>query len=821
MADLRFTLNYNTPNPRTVNPRYSDKLSLEVGHDSNEEYYREKLSGTLTFVNDDYTYIMSKTLDTKFPLLIEYEQNGIWYTLLYCYFYQTNCDIDADNKILSVTPTTDDDYEEFIGGLDKEYDLVKLAPKITPVMLDKRPCLQFYALGDTKLTNILSNMSWEQDCNEERDHDVLVNTCHFKKWDDFVSGAVSGTHTPSIPNLFSGSVAGQTGTSKFWSVQSGSYYLKIDYDENTKILDIIIDNGNTTLFRVTESNVQVLAFPRTAILNAVAGSGATGTCIVNLDIIQLYVRMMCDVATVLGTETQDIPLNDIVDNNRNYSKVVPIPQGGALAVGANDQLSSTPTEWGIWQPNQYYTELPFVGGIVLPVCKHRWSRVSYWIGCGDEVQDAEAEGRQPAKLKDAYLLTDVIDALLNEISPGRTLSSNFLTLANNPLNTDYSGDKDLGLLYIAPKSNVLEIGYTQPAQKAPITLRQVLDMLRSAYRCYWMLESTISLRIEHIKWFRLGGRYTGSPNVGVDLTAKKTVRNNKNWDYETYKYKYDKPEMPCRYEFGWATETTEPFSGRPLVMNSNFVNLASVEKISAPNFDADIDYLLLNPSAFSKDGFAIMKAYQQNIIGSPITVYGSLLIPRKTILWYDAEVAETVEVDYTTVGSGTIYAADRGGNNIAQLDFWNTNDTSHAQWSLPAGTVRIVIDLPVGSSFSLEGFGPSIRKVTYRDWYPDPYNTAKKVVMQNGFLSFAFLPRYYDYDMPCLNYNIGEGAIAYPMIAKGVSKKKTQSVTVPQALNFNAMNVVNTNLGYGKIRKMTINLSSEAAETTLEFDTQP
>lgn len=820
MADLRFTLNYDSANPRTVYPKYSDKLAIDVGHDSNEEYYREKLSGTLTFVNDDYTYITTKTLDTKFTLLIEYKQLGSWFTLLYCYFYQTDCDIDADNKILSVTPTTDDGYEEFIGGLDKEYDLVKLAPKITPVMLDKRPCLQFYALGDTKLTNILSNMSWEQDCNEERDHDVLVNTCHFRKWDDFVSGVVSGTHTPSVPTLFSSSYTAQTGTSKFWSIQSGSYYLKIDYDGNAQTLDIFIQNGNVTLFEMVEHNVSVLAFPRTAILNAVAGSGATGQCIVNLDIIQLYVRMMCDVDTLLGVETKDLPLNDIVENNRNYSKVSPVPQGGALAVGANDILSNTPTEWGIYQPNQYYTELSYIGGIVLPVCRHRWSRVSYWIGCGQEVQDAEAEGRQPAKLKDAYLLTDVINALLNEISPGRTLTSSFLLTANNPINTDYPGDEDIGRLIIAPKSNVLEIGYTQAAQKAPITLRQILDMLRSAYRCYWLLQGTSGFRIEHIKWFRLGGRYTGSPIVGVDLTAKKTVRNNKYWDYETYKYKYDKPEMPCRYEFGWATETTLPFSGRPLVMNSGFVNLSSVEKINVPNCDADIDYLLLNPGAFSKDGFAIMKAQQQNIIASPITVYGSLLITVKTIIIYNTDANELVDVDYTCVGSGTIYATDGAGNIISQLDSWNTNDSVATTWTIPAGTARIVADLPSGSSFTLENFEPPIPKVTYRNFYPNPYDTTKKVVMQNGYLSFAFLPRYYDYDMPCKSYNIGEGAIAYPMIAKGVSKKKTQSVTVPQALNFDAMNVVNTNLGYGKIRKMNINLSSEAAETTLEYDTK-
>lgn len=825
MTEYRFTLSYvymNNLHTRVVKPKYGEKVAIDVGHDSNEEYYREKLSGSLTFCNDDFSFVRNQaanSLDTKFSLLIEYNNTGSWFTLLNCYFYWTDCDINEEDKIFTITPNTDDSYDKFLGGIDKEYDLIKLAPKMTPVMLDKRPCLQIYALGDTKISCFLSNMWWEADCNEERDESKLTNDYHFAKWDDFISGVVSGTHTPSIPNLFSGSVAGQTGTSKFWSVQSGSYYLKIDYDENTEILDIIIDNGNTTLFRVTESNVQALAFPRTAILNAVAGSGATGKCTVNLDVLQLYARMISDVDTLLGVETKDLPLNDIVENNRNYTKVSPVSQGGALAVGANEILSNDPTEWGIWQPNQYYTEMTYIGGVVLPVCKHRWSRVSYWIGCGDEVKNAEEEGRRTVTLKDAYLLTDVINALLNEIDPGRILASNFL-VTNNPLNTDYLGDEDIGLIYIAPKSNLLNIGYEEPAQKAPISLRQVLDMLRNTYRCYWQLEGTGNLRIEHIDWFRKGGRYTGATPNQIDLTTATTVRNNKTWDYETKKYKYDKPDMPCRYEFGWESETTLPFSGRPLVMDSGFVNPESVEKIGINGFDADIDYLLLNPGGISKDGFAIMKAYFENILSRPITVIYAALIPYWTILQYSAEVAESVEISATVSGSGTVYAADRYGNIISTLDSWNSPSTYSMTWTLPAGTAKILVQLNAGGVFTLESFEPSTRKVTYRDWTPIFYDTSRTISVQNGFMAFSLLQRYYAYDLPCRKYSIGEGTYAQPMTARGVSKRKTQEVTVPKALEIDVMKTINTSLGYGKIRKMNINLSSEAAETTLEYDTE-
>ena len=42
----------------------------------------------------------------------------------------------------------------------------------------------------------------------------------------------------------------------------------------------------------------------------------------------------------------------------------------------------------------------------------------------------------------------------------------------------------------------------EPAQTAPITLKNVLNMLRDCFRCYWFIDDQNRFRVEHIQFFR-------------------------------------------------------------------------------------------------------------------------------------------------------------------------------------------------------------------------------------------------------------------------------------------------------------------------------
>ena len=64
--------------------------------------------------------------------------------------------------------------------------------------------------------------------------------------------------------------------------------------------------------------------------------------------------------------------------------------------------------------------------------------------------------------------------------------------------------------------------------------------------------------------------------------------------------------MPERYEYEWMDDSTDIFKGEAIEVLSSFVDEGQVEEITVDAFNADIDYMMLNPSNVSEDGFALM-----------------------------------------------------------------------------------------------------------------------------------------------------------------------------------------------------------------------
>lgn len=132
-------------------------------------------------------------------------------------------------------------------------------------------------------------------------------------------------------------------------------------------------------------------------------------------------------------------------------------------------------------------------------------------------------------------------------------------------------------------------------------------MLKNVYGCYWFIENN-NLRIEHISFFENGGAYTGERQVGADLTQMVNPRSGKTWAFMTGEWQYSKAEMTERYEYQWMDESTEMFRGQPIEVVGTFIERGKIEDITISGFNADIDYILMNPSDVSEDGFAIMAA---------------------------------------------------------------------------------------------------------------------------------------------------------------------------------------------------------------------
>lgn len=604
---------FSTSTARRVAPIYGDDLAIEWAKESGEQFYRAKLSGNLSFVGADYDWIMSQAFDTVIYVTIRQSSNSpvenlkTWATLWSGSFMRTDATIDTDNKIFTVQPVVVDEYEDVIAGLDKEYNLVTLAPVVQPVTIQKRPLIQVYIPGDNIVSCFLSQMYWEQDVTKAvTDENALTSTYHFSRASRFAeimvtaqggaSTALSGLYVGSITAGASGSGVLEQGTFR----KSGTNY-NIQYIRQTTNAEITevyyFYNGSALLYSYVGSdsisNKQITLNPST---------GLTGSLLLDINVVGVYMRYLVNVTMINDVECFPIPSNDIVENNRNYKYCCGYDVDLAVI---SDNLSDEPTEWGMNDSGKYFLP-PGTGVGYYPIGRSLWQNASLWFHFYALDWVLEEKARAPFVLRDNYELASVINVLLQEFAPGitheaTTAYSQFLYSSTNPI----SGHSFS--LSITPKTNIINGEYQDPTNKAVITLRNIMDALANMYKCYWFVDGG-KFRIEQIQWFRNGGSYTGSPVVGFDLTKMTNVRNGKAWDYQMAKYSFDKIEMPERYQFSWSDDSTDLFDGNPIDIVSNYVEKGNIEEIQVTKFTSDVDLMLLNPSAISEDGFAIFAA---------------------------------------------------------------------------------------------------------------------------------------------------------------------------------------------------------------------
>lgn len=598
---------------RRVNPIYKDDLAKELELETGQQFYRAKLSGKINFVRDDYDFINDKSFDTEFIFRIEQSDDGglSFFPYYTGKFMKTDCEWNNDDKKVTVQPDVYDQYNNVLAGLEKEYNLIELAPQITQLNYKKRPLIQIYIPGDSVVSCFLSGMYWEQDANVVTDRNALLNTYYFALCNLLKEINVTGTTNPNVNGLYSGrmSISNNVFTGTMRPNVSNGYYIyvsqvyippffsavtvQIRQSSDDKVMYSYIANigGNNPW-----DNADFDA-------HAVSGSGATGSAHCEMATYSIYARYLCDVEQVLNVDTYPLPTDDIVEDNRNYNRVVRY----ALDIAyISNQSSTEPSQWGIRDDGTYFMPPYSISGdIFYPIARSTWRYASIWFAFYLADWLLEEDARSPYTLRDANPISSVISVLLQKIAPGITHEgteeySRFLYGANRPL-----GNYNFTLL-LTQKTNVTKGDYDRPAQKAPITLQQVTNMLRDCFRCYWYIENN-KFKIEHIQFFRNGGSYN-SATIGVDLTKLQNIRNGKNWSFATNSWSFDKVDMPERYQFEWMDDVTEPFEGNPIEVISKYVTAGKIETINISNFTSDIDYMILNPGSVSDDGFALFAA---------------------------------------------------------------------------------------------------------------------------------------------------------------------------------------------------------------------
>ena len=98
-----------------------------------------------------------------------------------------------------------------------------------------------------------------------------------------------------------------------------------------------------------------------------------------------------------------------------------------------------------------------------------------------------------------------------------------------------------------------------------------------------------------------------------------------------------------------------------------------------------------------------------------------------------------------------------------------------------------------------------------------PVSGLQTAKMQNGRLAFVALqPMFLISDMPSWNIKVN----GLQTTAKGIQRKKEQKVNIPVGTTEpNLQLLVQTGIGVGEIKTMSVGLSSRMAKTTLRYDT--
>lgn len=623
MAEYRFILRYNAGD-HIARPIWKSDMAKEYAFESGQMFRRATLSGDLVFLDKDYDWIMQQPFAAKIivNLQVSWANNGVYVNYWQGEFYRTDCTINVDDKSIKVKPNVSDKYNAILAGLEKEYDLIPLKPAIQAVKMKRRPMLQIYTAGESIVSCFLGGMAWEQDVSDNTYTTTqLKDDFHFGAIGQFVQITFAGTPPEGLGGSFNGmwQHGSFQGEWDDFSNEQGVYYMAyfqyISIDpmtsERSYVNGLRIYAIGTTTPVLWEYKQE---YPESGGYNGYQPIPATFTMIgqggrENLSASWTGVDILGRFVTAFKPSgAYDIPSDDIVTYNRNYRYCIPYTNSGIVRM--TNRVSDYPTEWGKRGDGKYY-EKPYLNAdeqlVVMaqyPIARSGWQTSSIWLQWNAGMTVDEEQLSKQMTLRDAYTLEAVIAALLSQVAPSITFAatnaySQFL-YGSNPLYNSW------GRLVVTPKSNIMVAEYSQPAQKAMITLQEVFNMLKNALGCYWFIDDNNRLRIEHISYFKNGGSYSGTPAVQVNVNDLINSRNGHSWALGTSTYSYDKMDMSERYEFSWADETTTPFTGKAIEVLSPFVQQGKIEEVNIAKFNSDIDYIMLNPSNVSEEGFALM-----------------------------------------------------------------------------------------------------------------------------------------------------------------------------------------------------------------------
>lgn len=338
---------------------------------------------------------------------------------------------------------------------------------------------------------------------------------------------------------------------------------------------------------------------------------------------KFYLRYLTSLNSFNGVITDDRPDNDISSTSINYKKISREVDTTRCIVNPNwfqleesiygkVKCAALPNSENYYY-SQYDSALP--NTLEIPISQRYWFCWSIWYSYSDNVNDYELNNSEVVTIADNYKLADVISLMLSQDSQvihQETIDfSEFFYSSTNPL------DETSLIPIITPKSNVANIFYTDPARKGLLKLKELLTALATTHNVYWHVENINDqkrLKLEHISWYEKGGNYSNN-NLSLDLTTTYDGRNQKALDFDQNKFSYNKSDMPQRWEYSWADDVSEVFTGEAINTVGDHVSEGNVISMNTGKLTSDID-MIINRDNISLDGFAFIMAELDGIIYS-------------------------------------------------------------------------------------------------------------------------------------------------------------------------------------------------------------
>ena len=642
-----------------VNPHYKE-IKKKYKKENNQLFFRESLEGKINLFGKDYQIVKNASLEDALYFYI-YRNDSI---LIKASFNKSDCVFNDTKKSVELKLSYSDKYSKILDKYDNTYDIIKLAPQISPIMLTKRCIIQIYVQGANVVSSYASGSYWETEVSERvDDENLLLNKYFFAKGPRYAEvninnspyritnsdiwNAEYGTGSIVFRKVYnSGQRLSGIGESSVHlisnDVQGGTY----SDDHGTTIIGLydiytieIWSGINGTGTKLYQSE---LLYAKDVEFNNAIAIGADKykmNALIELPMMTFYLsnfvtenqiwgRVICDVDSIPDgqggyIQTYNIPYDDFAVQRQNYKRCIGLTgfdsQYSNIQIFQNGSFSEEPTSYGINDFGKYFIP-PYTlyGQYFYPLSRNSWANTSMWVKLGylDNVESFENMCRTYYKeywLKDTYHIADVIKAILSKIDPSikheKTAEySQFLYGLSGATASALGGCA----IYITQKTNVLKGNYDQAAQKAEITFKQIMEMLRDCFRCYWFIDEQNRFRIEHVSYFINGLSYD-DPGIQIDLTSKKDKFNKKEILYSQQETSFDKSDLISRYEFKYMDDATKAMGGDLYIdVKNEYIQKDKKEEININSFSADIDYMLFKPEDFSSDGFALILANASN-----------------------------------------------------------------------------------------------------------------------------------------------------------------------------------------------------------------